>query len=446
MAIYEIETDDGQVYEIETDDAPQGGVMDKVTGALKEEFKNPVNYIPGARLVQFGQNMMEKVGEGYDLMGNMAAEAIDQGGKRPILSSAVGGTIQNIPNIVAAAEGIAAAPALAKGVQSFGSTIKDMGRSIRVPEVLKNTGQQEVTALTKQLADEDLAKTIQLNKLKTGAANAKEQLIKTKDAFSESSRAAKESADKAIGAARQKIKDLPMDQANRLQQAKNRLEAAKQSIHQAEKDMGVDITKIGGKQIRKYLRNPTSFSDRYFKVATNLGPDKIAESLTPDVIQTIRKASQEAAKRGGIDDITKSNLRSINKIFGEALSKHDDNLAASMGDFKDAITEVNRLPSQFKTEKHLLNAGLQKIQNSFKGRRLDDAKIKQLERAINIVERRANTLSGSYEESKKAIEIALIRAKELAQRQSAARGAVMKILGGTAVGASLAAGSKLLGK
>lgn len=140
MAIYEVTTEKG-TYQIETEDSQnppaepqkQKGFVDKV----KDFATDPANMVPYAATARLGNKLLEKSQEGYDLMGNLAAEKIDRGGKHPYLSSAIGGTIQNIPAITAAAEGVTNTAGLAKGVKGMGESIKGAIKSFKSPSKAK---------------------------------------------------------------------------------------------------------------------------------------------------------------------------------------------------------------------------------------------------------------------------------------------------------------------
>jgi hypothetical protein len=186
MATYQVSTDDGAVYEVQTEEQtppkPES-LMDKV----KNEVLNPMNMIPG-NLARKGFNAaLAKSQEGYDMLGNMAAEAIDQGGKHPILSAAVGTPIKMANEIAGAAAGLGG---IGKGIASEIAAggkmapLKSLGQDLAtVPGKLKDLGsatikafrgetktgleamsKKELQKLIPQL-DEELKKTIEYKKL-----------------------------------------------------------------------------------------------------------------------------------------------------------------------------------------------------------------------------------------------------------------------------------------
>lgn len=144
--------------------APEPSMASKVADKLKSispELVNPVNAIPGVAAAKLGMAALKKSQEGYDLMGNMANEALGARG-HTTLGPAVGTTISMTPDLAGAAAtlspiaggvaGEVAQSGITAPLKSLGTDVGDIASSIG--QGIKTLGKRITTGpTTEQVAN-----------------------------------------------------------------------------------------------------------------------------------------------------------------------------------------------------------------------------------------------------------------------------------------------------
>lgn len=360
MAKYQIETTNG-TFEIETDDgqtAPSSqneSFKDKAINRLKDEFTNPINYVPGLRPAIEGQRalgaIMEKSQEGYDLMGEKAAETIDQEGKHPFLSSAVGGTIQNIPNAVNAAMAIEAAPAMAKGIQAIPKLAKTAGQGLKarlqsVSEMLSSGSVQEakdeLNTLVNQLNLEKPAQSKAAELAKRGALETEERLAGLKQGL-------------------QEIPENFRQKGMALQELKS---ATKKEFGQVEEEMGIGFKSTP--EFESYVSSKdkmAKFLDKASKLAQK-GPERIAKETDVSTIQLYRKIAQEGRKN--LSSMGRAQLEGYRETFAKSLEQVSDKFKSVRSRLAEVNQAIDDLPRGEKAAKEAARRQIIRAQSDLK--------------------------------------------------------------------------------
>ena len=295
--------------------------------SISPELTNPVNMIPGVAAAKMGSAVLGKIDEGYNLMGDMAAEAIDKGGKHPAASAAVGGTIKNIPNMVMAADALANTPALAKGVSAGGQALKEAlsgatGKMGKVWDILTGPGEAASRAAADQmsLTERQALETARIGKARAGLATEKTMELENR------------------------IAETPSKFSQLQKNAGKKLEAVKAQTSLAEKKAGVTVR--DSEYITEALKNPKrleQISQRNGRLVTR-SPEELAKRLSPKTLYREMKLAQDAIGTGTLNQVQTRNFNEANNVYRKALGMNHPELKASLDEMGKVYKSLNTLP------------------------------------------------------------------------------------------------------
>lgn len=249
----------------------------------------------------------QKTGE--DVAAGMMTKGMINSNIDPYIAATVGTTIAMIPHVAAAMVG-------PKGVKAGGEAATGMveaAANTTVGKAIRQTGTKEAARLTEKIAEVPLKQTAKL----------------------EAATMLKKEAGKAIG--------------------------------EAEKGLEIGAKDFSSETMRRVTKSPdrvVRFAERATKL-TEKGADWLADKANPEQLQLFRKTAQQSIKMGKVvDDLTRSKLYEINKVFGEALGKKSTQFGEALGRYKEASAVLDGLPAQFTKEKQLLKLALTKAHNT----------------------------------------------------------------------------------
>lgn len=367
--------------------------------------------------------------ENMRVVGEKIAEGLASGPLQthPSIAAAIGTAFQlssDMPLALIPGGGVKVVKAGGKVLKATGSAIKQskLGKAIR------HTGQESVLEAEKLLAERSIQETRQLGKL----ATAKEKVVSATERIAQE---VKQRAEAPVRKIREAIKGLPVHAEKLLKQADDRLAAAKTLINDAEQSIGLGLKDVGTKQFGHLIDTPKKvrkFAIKYFEVANRIGEKTLAEALDPKTLQTVRKAAENAAK--DIKNVAvKNELFGIEKTFRNAIARSHKIVGDAVNEFRLASKAVNKLPETFKSTKNTLSLSLQRLQNLSKEKLLTDPKLKQYQKTLEILERKAKELPRQFANEKAQIDLVIREGKNLAARQIRTRW----VAGGAAVGAAI---------
>lgn len=159
---------------------PKPGVMDRI----KNEFKDPMAYIPGARMAQLGSKLLDKSNEGWQMIGEGVTEGATRLGAPPVVAAAAGLPV-TMANDLAGAASVLQGPVsglsreIAKGglkapLSSMGAELSQMGKS------LKTLPGKALNRITRGPATEEISEIRKQQRLLTGKQEAAEDFTKSR--------------------------------------------------------------------------------------------------------------------------------------------------------------------------------------------------------------------------------------------------------------------------
>lgn len=165
----------------------------------------------------------------------------------------------------------------------------------------------------------------------------------------------------------EKAAELPLKQTAKSNLAQETLQVAKKGIQTTEEKLGLGMDQMDlGSQFEKIVSNKqqlSAFANKASKMA-DMGVDKLSE-MNPSNLQTMRKIAQEGLKKGGenLNDLSRVQLSKAKKVFTEALEMAKPEIKDALSKYKDIQKVINDLPAKFKEEKQTLQLALVKARN-----------------------------------------------------------------------------------
>ena len=356
----------------------------------------------------------------------------------PRLAKAAGMAFEMIPPVVDTALTVGGTASLAKAGIGAAPAIGEAATAglKRVGQAIAYSGEKEAARLLEKKAAVDLQEATQLGGMKSAAERVKGMASKATEQV-------KQAAEAPIAKIKQTIKQLPIRQKKVLESAQDELLQAKNAIGEAEKEIGIDISKVGSSKYKPMIDSPKKiqkFAAKYSDIIARQSPKALGKSLPAQDLQAIRKGAENAAK-STTDDGVRVELFKIEKHFRDAIGEGNKVFGDALGRFKTASQSVNSLPKEFDTQRKIMSSGLQQLNNLAKEKVLTDAKVVRLNGVADILERRAKELPRQFSKQKAEIDVAVQSARNLAQKQAHTRW----LAGGGAVAAMAAlAGRKAL--
>ncbi len=361
-------------------DKPKDGIVSKVMSKaadISPELVNPVNMIPGVAAAKIGNAALSAVDEGYNKMGDMAAEAIDQGGKHPYLSSAVGGTIKNIPAGVMAADALANVGGLAKGTTEVGKMIKGGAKAAvsklqSMADTLMGPGEKASMLEAERMTQPAREGVASLKTALKGASNPTPELMKTQEAQAG-------------------LKD----KFNVVKDALTGLKSkAGKKIGELETGAGLKFNELSDRA-KEILSNPQVLGHRassYGRIVEQ-GPEQLASKMDLQTLQDHKKFITAALKRNDLSDATRVNLSKAKPVFDRAIDTQVPGLKQQVDEFRIIDQQLKNLPKAQKAEADSLRLSIKRQQNTIRaGKIKTQGELQQAQMRLDDLNKQAETL------------------------------------------------------
>ncbi len=353
--------------------------MDKVKSTLNSispELTNPVNMIPGVAAARLGQAGLNKVNEGYDLMGNMANEALSSKG-HTTLGPAVGGVIQNIPAGVMAADAIANVGELAGTVKGVGEAVKSGSKAAierlkGLADTIMGPGEKSASLTAKQMVDPAQQAVAELSTSLKGASNPTPELMNTQEA-----------------------------QAG----LKTKFDTTRETLEGLRKESGAKIGALeqgAGLQFKELpdtakaiLNDPIQLGKRAAAMGrvADQGADQLSQKMPLDVLQTNRKFAESALKRSDLSNATRVNLAKSKAVFENAIDNSVPGFKEQLNSFRVIDQQLKALPQQMKSEANELRLSARKQMNDIRsGKMKTQAELKIAQQNLDNTNQQAQDL------------------------------------------------------
>jgi hypothetical protein len=304
--------------------------------SISPELVNPMNLIPQVAGYKLGNTLLEKVGEGYEKMGDVAAEAVDKGGKHPYLSAAIGGTIKNIPNAVMAAQALESTPELAQGAGNLAKFLK--GASSKSGEVISENVDRLRNMARILTGPGEATQTVAMQPIRNAATG-----------FVDEAQSALQTAKQIPPELTQAKAELPELQSRMARLGGERqalIAKAGKNIQSLESGLGnLDSAKIQQLVSDQNVRQAT------LKDLTSLasqGPEAVNAKMTARDIQQMRQFVQEVARNPELT-IEAPQAQQINNVLGQAMDKHIPGYKDALDLYKtaqEALADVPNIKAQ----------------------------------------------------------------------------------------------------
>lgn len=191
---------------------------------------------------------------------------------------------------------------------------------------------------------------------------------KAVDAVGESGvvQAIKGTGSKQVMALNEKMAELPIKQAAKKELANTTLQAAKTGIGEAEANAGVGANQLDvNSEFQRIISSKeklSAFANRASKLA-DMGADKLSQ-MSSETLQTFRKLSQEGLKASGsLNDLSRNQLYKAKQVFTNALAQREPEIGDAMSRYNDIQKVINSLPASAKAQKQTLQLALVKAKN-----------------------------------------------------------------------------------
>jgi hypothetical protein len=140
------------------------------------------------------------------------------------------------------------------------------------------------------------------------------------------------------------VEGLKSAGADELLALKEAAKAAKGGLIKAEEKAGLHFASTP--EFEAALRDPMKVAKNLEKLSRSLDktPEEIAESMTPESLQNLRKYLQEAEKSSGLSDIATSQMKALKGKLVKALSISKPEIVEPLGNLAKAEEAVKELP------------------------------------------------------------------------------------------------------
>lgn len=308
MAKYRIETTDGS-YEIETEDRP-ANIRPIPEDVVNESGLQDVSLTP-------------VTAKGFEQQADIMAES-KFGQKHPYITAAAATPVAKPLDFIAAAQGIAAAPQMARGITAAGEVIGGgLKQLMKHISSIKNAGTVEEAR---------------------AAATAMEQAFKAEpEAQTKAAELIAKMTEKpqaAIEATKERLAGIPEQMIAKEQLANEVLQTHKQGMQAAEEAKGwmVDATKPG---FQKAIESPETISGVLEQAQKGLAKG----NMEPNLAQLYRKMLQEQKvfEKGSMAG---AQAGQIQKKLGEHLGTLDKSFNDSRKGFEAISKQIENLPKE----------------------------------------------------------------------------------------------------
>ena len=176
--------------------------------------------------------------------------------------------------------------------------------------------------------------------------------------------AIKGTGQKEVMALSEKAAELPIKQTATQEAALAAKQAAGKGIQAAEEKAGIGLSNTPSTVIRGNLKSPdkvVNFADRMERITKN-GPEGLEKASTK-VISHFRETTKAALKDKTLPQDVRIRLEKAQTVLNDSLSPRVPEVGQQVNKFKEAIKVLEGLGPQFKKEKHMLELALVKARN-----------------------------------------------------------------------------------
>lgn len=259
---------------------------------------------------------MGVIQEGADRLGQKTAETLAQEGLRPPF----------------ARESIPVSPEIAAGVGTAVSMTPDIAMSVGGPQ-----GAIRQTA----------------GAIKSGIKGMVPEVLKN-------------TGDEQVGMIREKLVELPVKMTEKGKALDTMRGAAKQGIQAAEKAAGIEgAAGMSSSKMEALISNKKSlsnFADRMGRISEK-GPAYLAEKADIKTLQRFNKVLQEGIKKGGLNDVTIAQMEKSRAVIKEAIGLKAPGVKEALGSYKTIEEAISALPKEAQAQAKVLRLALRKAQN-----------------------------------------------------------------------------------
>jgi len=334
--------------------------------SISPELVNPVNAIPFVAASKLGSAALEKSQEGYDLMGDMANEELSKRG-HTVLGPTIGGTIQNIPNVVNAAA------ALSGVGGSLASEIKAGGALAPVKSLGKDTAQIVSKAFSPVKNTWNTAKEVVTGKSLNEAEVEGQRMIHEYQANPKAADVVSQEGNMKLKALQDKLTELKNNKLNVRTDADSQMKALEEAQKKSGRAMG-EIEEKAGVGLNETLPpvgDTEGFINTMGKIK-DMTPSQINEAMSVEGVQTLRKQAQILAKDKSIPTEYRALIQKGRESLAKAVErKLGDDYASARSAWQAADDELSSIPESIRVKSKDIGVQINKLQNESKSAEAD---------------------------------------------------------------------------
>lgn len=292
------------------------------------------------------------------------------GQEHPIAGAAMGTVVAKADDIMAAASGVRAAPALANVAKAGGKAV--WGKLSNLADALLGPGEKAAMLKAEQLTAPARQNVAKLSTALKGASNPTPELLATQEAQA--------GLGSQMGAQEQVLAQLKKESGAK--------------IGQLEQGAGLKFTELSDKS-KDILSNPKLLGRRAEAMArvSNKGSKALAENMTLENLQANRKFAESALRRQDLSNATRVNLAKSKGVFEEAIDSRITGFKEQLNSFRLIDQELRNLPKAMKAQANALRLNARKEMNKIRsGKVKTQAELQKAQETLDEISKEAEIL------------------------------------------------------